>query len=86
MLITVPLYGTLVRFRANYTPKGLALDGEGGVQPHVGPVVTSCVHRSSALYRSSQLSKYRSYFQMMFRVKRIEVRTALSVLLNVHQA
>ncbi|KZV88254.1 mitochondrial carrier [Exidia glandulosa HHB12029] len=53
LLITVPFYGTLVRFRANYTPKGLALDGEGGVQPHVGPVVTG-------------------YFQMAFRVKRIE--------------
>lgn len=53
LLITVPLYGTLVRFRANYTPKGLALDGEGGVQPHVGPVVNS-------------------YFQMFFRVRRIE--------------
>ncbi|EJD02710.1 uncharacterized protein FOMMEDRAFT_122738 [Fomitiporia mediterranea MF3/22] len=40
-LITVPLAGVLVRFRANYTPKGLQLDGEGGVQPHTGPVVNS---------------------------------------------
>ncbi|KAI5121563.1 hypothetical protein M0805_000744 [Coniferiporia weirii] len=40
-LIAVPLAGTLVRFRANYTPKGLQLDGEGGVQPHTGPVVNS---------------------------------------------
>ncbi|KAH8118983.1 hypothetical protein DFH11DRAFT_412876 [Phellopilus nigrolimitatus] len=40
-LIAVPIAGTLVRFRANYTPKGLQLDGEGGVQPHTGPVVNS---------------------------------------------
>ncbi|KAL5528628.1 hypothetical protein ACEPAF_7764 [Sanghuangporus sanghuang] len=40
-LVAVPLFGTLVRFRANYTPKGLQLDGEGGVQPHTGPVVNS---------------------------------------------
>lgn len=41
LLIAVPLTGVLVRFRANYTPKGLQLDGEGGVQPHTGPVVNS---------------------------------------------
>jgi len=40
-LVAVPLAGTLVRFRVNYTPKGLQLDGEGGVQPHTGPVVKS---------------------------------------------
>lgn len=40
-LIAIPLAGALVRFRANYTPKGLQLDGEGGVQPHTGPVVSS---------------------------------------------
>lgn len=40
-LVAVPLAGALVRFRANYTPKGLQLDGEGGVQPHAGPVVNS---------------------------------------------
>lgn len=40
-LIAVPLAGALVRFRANYTPKGLQLDGEGGVQPYAGPVVSS---------------------------------------------
>ncbi|TFK54432.1 mitochondrial carrier [Heliocybe sulcata] len=41
LLITVPLSGTLVRFRANYNPKGLQLDAEGGAQPHTGPLVTS---------------------------------------------
>ncbi|TDL24319.1 hypothetical protein BD410DRAFT_786434 [Rickenella mellea] len=41
LLIAVPLAGTLVRFRANYNPKGLQLDSEGGAEPHTGPVVTS---------------------------------------------
>lgn len=41
LLLAVPLAGVLVRFRANYTPKGLQLDGEGGVQPHTGPVINS---------------------------------------------
>ena len=41
LLITVPLLGTLIRYRANYNPKGLQLDAEGGVQPHTGPVITS---------------------------------------------
>jgi len=40
LAVTLPLIGTLVRFRANYTPKGLQLDQDGGVQPHVGPVVS----------------------------------------------
>ncbi|KIJ49645.1 hypothetical protein M422DRAFT_225557 [Sphaerobolus stellatus SS14] len=40
-IITVPLVGSLVRFRANYAPKGLQLDAEGGAQPHAGPVITS---------------------------------------------
>jgi len=41
LLVTVPLSGTLVRFRANYNPKGLQLDAEGGVEAHTGPVVTT---------------------------------------------
>jgi hypothetical protein len=41
LAIIVPLTGGLVRFRANYNPKGLQLDAEGGVQPHTGPVVSS---------------------------------------------
>jgi len=55
LVFNVPLNGVLVRFRANYNPKGLQLDPEGGAQPHTGPVV-------------------RSYFGMMRRVYRIEVR------------
>ncbi|PVF94049.1 hypothetical protein CPB86DRAFT_766452 [Serendipita vermifera] len=41
LLISVPLSGALIRFRANYTPKGLQLDSEGQPQPHVGPVVSN---------------------------------------------
>ncbi|KAG6331089.1 hypothetical protein ID866_7998 [Astraeus odoratus] len=41
LAILVPLTGALVRFRANYNPKGLQLDPEGDVQPHTGPVITS---------------------------------------------
>ncbi|KAJ3724552.1 hypothetical protein FB446DRAFT_638684 [Lentinula raphanica] len=58
--IYVPLLGVLVRFRAQYNPRGLQLDDEGAPQPHTGsfclfggPVVTS-------------------YFAMMKRVYRIE--------------
>lgn len=37
--INVPLGGALIRFRANYTPRGLQLDAEGQAQPHTGPVI-----------------------------------------------
>jgi hypothetical protein len=39
--LIVPLTGILVRFRANYNPKGLQLDAEGAATPHTGPVITS---------------------------------------------
>jgi hypothetical protein len=39
--ITIPFIGTLIRFRANFSPKSVHLDQEGGLEPHVGPVVTS---------------------------------------------
>ena len=39
LLIHVPLLGALVRFRSIYTPKGLHIAKEGGLAPHVGPVV-----------------------------------------------
>lgn len=39
LFISVPLTGALIRFRANYTPKGLQLDSEGQAQPYVGPVI-----------------------------------------------
>jgi len=41
LFFVVPLTGVLVRFRANYTPRGLALDNEGSAVPHTGPVVKS---------------------------------------------
>ncbi|KAI6157751.1 mitochondrial carrier [Pisolithus tinctorius] len=41
LAIIVPLTGAIVRFRANYNPKGLQLDPEGDVQPHTGPVISS---------------------------------------------
>jgi hypothetical protein len=41
LAVIVPLTGVLVRFRANYNPKGLQLDPEGVVQPpHTGPIVS----------------------------------------------
>jgi hypothetical protein len=55
LIFFVPLTGILVRFRANYNPKGLQLDSDGGPVPYTGPVV-------------------RSYFGMMVRVYRLEVR------------
>lgn len=55
LLIVVPLTGVLVRFRANYNPKALQLDAEGGAVPHTGPVINS-------------------YFSMMARVWKLEVR------------
>ncbi|KAJ7218011.1 hypothetical protein GGX14DRAFT_599126 [Mycena pura] len=41
LAIVVPLTGVLIRFRANYNPRGLALDAEGSAVPHTGPVVNS---------------------------------------------
>ncbi|KAH7101864.1 mitochondrial carrier [Auriculariales sp. MPI-PUGE-AT-0066] len=51
LLISAPLDGTLVRFRANYTPKGLALDGDNPGKPHVGPVVTNYFQMFSRVKR-----------------------------------
>jgi len=51
VLIVVPLAGAIVRLRANYNPKGLQLDTEGGVQPHAGPVVTSMFGMIRRVYR-----------------------------------
>jgi len=39
--LAVPLSGVLIRFRANYNPKALQLDAEGGAQAHTGPVINS---------------------------------------------
>jgi len=47
----VPLTGVLVRFRANYNPKGLQLDAEGGAQPHTGPIVPTFFGMLKTVYR-----------------------------------
>lgn len=49
--IFVPFTGVLVRFRANYNPKGLQLDSEGGAVPHTGPVVRSYFRMMGRVYR-----------------------------------
>ena len=49
--ILVPFTGVLVRFRANYNPKGLQLDSEGGAVPHTGPVVRSYFRMMARVYR-----------------------------------
>ncbi|KAF7288693.1 hypothetical protein HMN09_01375300 [Mycena chlorophos] len=43
LALVVPLTGILVRFRANYSPRGLALDAETGAPsvPHAGPSLNS---------------------------------------------
>jgi hypothetical protein len=51
LAIVVPLTGALVRFRANYNPKGLQLDAEGGAQPHTGPVVSTFFAMLKRVYR-----------------------------------
>ena len=40
LALLFPLTSALVRFRANYNPKGLQLDPEGDGQPYTGPVIT----------------------------------------------
>jgi hypothetical protein len=51
LAVFVPLTGILVRFRANYNPKGLQLDSEGGATPHTGPIVTSYFGMMFRVYR-----------------------------------
>lgn len=51
LAIIVPLTGVLVRFRANYNPKSLQLDSEGGAAAHTGPVVNSYFQMFSRVYR-----------------------------------
>jgi len=51
LIIFVPLSGVLVRLRANYNPKGLQLDAEGGAVPHTGPVIRSYFKMMGRVYR-----------------------------------
>ena len=49
--IAVPLTGVLVRYRANYNPKGLQLDAEGDAQPYTGPIIRSYFTMFARVYR-----------------------------------
>jgi len=51
LAFAVPLTGALVRFRANYNPKALQLDEEGGAQAHTGPIITSYFGMLMRVYR-----------------------------------
>lgn len=41
LAMVVPFSGVLVRFRANFNPKGIRMDEEGSAAPPTGPVVKS---------------------------------------------
>ncbi|KAF9450427.1 mitochondrial carrier [Macrolepiota fuliginosa MF-IS2] len=56
LLIVVPLTGVLVRFRANYNPKALQLDAEGGAAPHTGPVINSYFSMMTRVWRLEGIS------------------------------
>ncbi|KJA14408.1 hypothetical protein HYPSUDRAFT_150466 [Hypholoma sublateritium FD-334 SS-4] len=56
LAVAVPLTGVLVRFRANYNPKALHLDSEGGTTPHTGPVVNSYIQMFARVQRIEGIS------------------------------
>ncbi|KAH0589064.1 hypothetical protein H2248_004836 [Termitomyces sp. 'cryptogamus'] len=51
LIIILPFTGVLVRFRANYNPKALRLDVEGGAQAHTGPVIHSYFGMMARVHR-----------------------------------
>jgi hypothetical protein len=51
LAVIVPFYGIVVRFRANFNPKALQLDTEGGAQAHTGPVIKSLYAMMKRVYR-----------------------------------
>lgn len=51
LALSVPFTGTLVRYRASYNPRGIALDVEGGATPPTGPVVKSYFGMMARVYR-----------------------------------
>ena len=65
LTVIVPFTGVLVRFRANYNPKSLHLDTEGGVVPHTGPVVTSYIAMFGRVYRI-EVCKFRLQLLRVF--------------------
>jgi len=56
LVVFVPLTGVLVRFRANYNPKGLLLDSDGGAVPYTGPVLRSYFGMMIRVYRLEGVS------------------------------
>jgi hypothetical protein len=56
LVVFVPLTGILVRFRANYNPKGLQLDSDGGAVPYTGPVLRSYFGMMVRVYRLEGVS------------------------------
>jgi hypothetical protein len=56
--IVVPLTGVLIRYRANYNPKGLQLDAEGGAQPYTGPIIRSYFTMLGRVYRIEGLQGF----------------------------
>ncbi|KAF7315595.1 hypothetical protein MIND_00074900 [Mycena indigotica] len=58
LAVVVPLTGVLVRFRANYTPRGLALDAEGSALPHTGPTLNSFWATGKRVYRLEGVSGF----------------------------
>jgi len=56
LVVFVPLTGVLVRFRANYNPKGLQLDSDGGPVPYTGPVLRSYFGMMVRVYRLEGVS------------------------------
>jgi hypothetical protein len=51
LAIVVPLTGVLIRYRANYNPKGLQLDAEAEAQPYTGPIIKSYFTMLTRVYR-----------------------------------
>ena len=72
VVIFVPFTGVLVRFRANYNPKGLQLDPEGGAEPYTGMALDYSAFEINQCFFLGPVVQ--SYFGMMQRVYNIEVR------------
>jgi len=58
LVVFVPLTGVLVRFRANYNPKGLQLDSDGQAVPYTGPIVRSYFGMMVRVYRLEGVSGF----------------------------
>ena len=72
-LFTVPLFGALVRFRVNFTPKHDALR-DGGSDMEAGNQGTRTEGEEVAVSEGEGEGKVRNYFDMLRRVYNQEVR------------